>query len=167
MNRCFLPFFLIALAVVSTSCKKEARPEGLPELYPFSIKLVQGGAPLEGANVTLQSDDPALMRWPCGGNTDAEGIAKLNTFGFDGAPAGKFKVLVFKSETEGGAQNSEEAAQMMRDRAADTSQRFDLVDPKYKLDRTTPLSLEVVAGPDNPTPEFDLGEAVREEIKMK
>ena len=159
---------LLVIMVLTSfvSCKKEDRPEGLPDLYPISVKIIQDGAPLANANVTLLSSDPQLMRWPCGGCTDEQGVAKLNTYGFDGAPAGKFKVMVCKSETEGGAQTAEEAVQMMKDGVGSSEKTFDLIDPQYKNDSTTPLSLEVLAQSENPTAEFDVGASVRSEVKL-
>lgn len=156
----------VLLLTVFVGCKKEQRPEGLPDLYPLTIKIIQDGKPLEGANVTLITDDSALQRWPCGGNTNAEGIAKLNTYGFDGAPAGQFRVTVSKIETTG-AQDQEASIQAMQQGAsAPAEESFDLVDPIYKNLDKTPLTIEVAASKEGTTQEFDVGEAVREQIKM-
>jgi hypothetical protein len=157
---------LLVALVALTGCKKESRPEGLPDLYPCSVKVIQGGAPLEGANVTLITNDSALMRWPCGGMTNAEGVAILNTYGFDGAPAGQFQVTIAKTISEGGAATQEEAAQNMRDGVIVKETTIDLVDPVYKNQRTTPLTLEVQASKTNPVAEFDVGEEVREIVIM-
>ncbi len=164
LSRILIPVLLLTVFV---GCGKEKRPEGLPDLYPFSVKILQDGAPLEGANVTLITDDSALMRWPCGGNTDANGVAKLNTYGFDGAPAGKFRVTVTKTETSGGPQSDEEAAKLMQEGGVNTSTSFDLVDPVYKNQDKTPLAVEVVASKTATVAEFDVGESTRQEIKMR
>lgn len=160
-------FLSLLLLAVFFGCKQEQRPEGLPDLYPFSVRIVQDGTPLPDANVTLITDDSKLMRWPCGGNTDANGVAKLNTYGFDGAPAGKFRVTVSKSESTGGPQNSEEAVKLMQEGSAVETQVFDLVDPIYKNQDQTPLTVEVSADPKGGTAEFDVGAATRELIKMR
>lgn len=157
---------LTICATFLTACKKDSRPEGLPDLYPLSVKILQDGAPLEGASVTLVSGDAALMRWPCGGLTDAQGIAVINTYGFDGAPAGNFKVTVAKMIEEGGAASEEESAQAMIEGTAINSKMVDLVDPTYKFDTKTPLSIDVQATKENPVAEFDVGVAVHQEIKM-
>lgn len=163
-----LTYFLILTicATFLTACKKDSRPEGLPDLYPLSVKIIQDGAPLEGASVALISGDAALMRWPSGGVTNAEGIAVINTYGFDGAPVGSFKVTVTKTVEEGGAATEEEAAQAMIEGTANNAKMVDLVDPTYKFDSKTPFSIDVQASQDNPTPEFDVGSAVHETVKM-
>ncbi len=160
---------LILLALCAsflTACKKDSRPDGLPDLYPISIKILQEGAPLEGASVTLVSGDAALMKWPTGGVTNAEGIAVMNTYGFEGAPAGNFKVTVAKMVEEGGAATEEEAAQAMIEGTAINSKMVDLVDPTFKYDSKTPFTVDVQASKENPTPEFDVGAAVHQEVRM-
>lgn len=155
---------LLLTVLLLPSCQKEQRPEGLPELYPFSVKIIQDDAPLADANVTLITDDSSLLRWPCGGNTDENGIARLNTYGFDGAPAGQFRVTVFKTETEG--ESPEQAAQMMQEGTVDASKTFDLIDPIYKNQNKTPLVVEVLPTKENPIPEFNIGKSVKTEIKL-
>src|SRR5690606_8372893 len=80
----------------------ESRPEGLPALFPASVTIEQDGKPLSDATVTLVPTDPALARWPVGGQTDATGTANLKTYmQYEGAPAGSFKVTVNKNITKG------------------------------------------------------------------
>lgn len=157
----------ITVAASLAGCKKDSRPEGLPDLYPISVKVIQDGAPLEGAHVAFISSDPKLMRWPCGGATGADGIAKINTYGFDGAPEGKFAVTVSKYESEGGM-TAEESAAAMKDGSAPPPQSesvYNLVGMNFGNSSKTPLSVEVKAVELNETPEFDVGKAERNVIK--
>ena len=87
----------LLLAVTVTACKRN-RPEGCPKLYPCTLKVIQGGEPLEGATVNVFPDDPELARWPITGLTDADGQVVLMTQTFLGAPLGSYTVTVSKSE---------------------------------------------------------------------
>ena len=157
----------VMVAASLVGCKKDPRPEGLPKLYPISVKIVQEGEPLEGAHVAFVSSDPQLMRWPCGGQTGADGIAKINTYGFDGAPEGVFKVTVSKYETEGGMTAEESVAAMQSDSKDPPKGEsvYNLVAPDFGNSSKTTLSVEVKAVEVNETPEFDVGKAERTVIK--
>ncbi len=164
-------FFVICVVIAGSllGCKKDSRPEGLPKLYPISVKIVQEGAPLEGAHVAFVSSDPKLMRWPCGGVTDVEGIAKINTYGFDGAPEGVFKVTVSKYETEGGM-TAEESAEAMKSDSNETMKGesvYNLVAKDFGNSSKTTLSVEVKATNTNETPEFDVGKVERSVIMKR
>ncbi|MDO5553211.1 MAG: hypothetical protein Q4G68_05580 [Planctomycetia bacterium] len=74
-----IPIFILFCLPFMTGCFQEPRPDGLPKLYPMSIKITQEGTPLTDASVGLISSDPELQRWPAGANTDANGIAKIFT----------------------------------------------------------------------------------------
>jgi len=162
----FIPCVVaIAATMVLGACKGEKRPDGLPKLYPCSVKIIQGGAPLAGADVMLVANDPNLMRWPSGGSTDETGVDKLNTYGFNGVPEGTFKVMVVKTETEGAASPEEAIKKMQEGGAAASEETFDLVSQEYRDQTTTPFTLEVKAS-GNETKEFDVGEAVRIPVRM-
>ena len=87
----------LLLAVMITACKPN-RPKGCPKLYPCTLKIIQGGEPLEGALVNIYPDNPDLARWPIVGLTDAEGQVVLMTQTFLGAPLGSYTVTVSKAE---------------------------------------------------------------------
>ncbi|MDO4585829.1 MAG: carboxypeptidase-like regulatory domain-containing protein [Planctomycetia bacterium] len=166
MNLKYCLLILILIGGMIPGCNKKQRPEGLPELYPFAIKVIQDGQPLAGANISLVAQDPALMRWPCGGNTNEEGIVKLTTYGFEGVPAGQFKVLIMKTETIGGVHNAEEAKRQREGEDFGKEEIFNLIDPIYRDQSTSPFVIDVKASYDNPISEFDVGEAVKVPIKM-
>ncbi|MDO4586298.1 MAG: carboxypeptidase regulatory-like domain-containing protein [Planctomycetia bacterium] len=154
---------ILLVVLFFCGCKKESRPDGLPELYPCPVKVIQGGAPLAEANITLIPQDSALARWPIGGNTGADGIAHLQTYGFPGVPAGQFKVTIAKTDREGGVQNQEDAKRQMEGEDLGETITYTLIDEQFKDRFSSPLSLEVQAG-ENPITEFDVGDAIKKEL---
>ncbi len=164
-QRLFLLGAVACACVANVGCGGEKRPEGFPEVAECSIKILQEGAPLEGAKVNLVAQDPALMRWGCGGVTNADGVVELRTNGYPGAPVGSFKVVVLKTETVGGAQTKEDYQRQMQGENLGPEETFDLVDRKYADQTQTPFTLEVKAGK-NETQEFDVGAPIREPIRM-
>ena len=134
-------------------CGGQTRPAGMPRLYPASVEVTQEGTPLEGATVTLVSEDPELGRWVPTGITDTSGVAVLQTNGlYSGAPLGIYKVVIVKRVTEphpnpelAGAERGtpEEARYDQLDRAR---KMFTYVEPQYSSATDTPLTIEVIAG---------------------
>ena len=88
---------ILLLATFVTACKPN-RPKGCPKLYPCTIKVIQGGEPLEGAVVNLYPNDVDLSKWPMCGLTDANGQIKIMTQTFYGVPLGSYTVTVSKAE---------------------------------------------------------------------
>ena len=142
-------FLSMSLCVAAFCCgctKPVERPEDLPELFATEIKVNSHAGPVVDAKVTLVPADDATPKWPNGGTTNKQGIAFLKTLDqFTGVPEGQYKVLIEK--TEG------------------TSPMFDLVDPKFKNDKTTPHQVEVMRQKLNSPPPVDVGAPVRVEIK--
>ena len=92
--------FCALLALASLGCGQKT-PDGMPDLQPTTLTVIQGGSPLADATVNLKSLDPSTA-WTCGGVTDAKGVATLVTHGqYKGAPVGKYKVSVSKTAGEG------------------------------------------------------------------
>lgn len=158
------------VALLSVAGCGETRPDGMPETYPTSIIITQDGAPLAGATVVLYPEDSTLTRWPVGATTDETGTAKMTTSTkYAGAPAGKFKVIVNKTVTEGDPVPKHPGKDATReqineyDRALKTGkfEIFKVVEQKYRTAGTTPLSVEVAASGENSFTE-DVGKAVKE-----
>lgn len=148
----------------------EPLPEGMPSLHSAKVTVTQGGAPLADASVTLIPEDSTLSRWPVGAKTDASGSASLQTMSkFSGAPAGKYKVIVNKSITEGeeipahpgASATPEQMKEYDKAMKAGGRQVFFVVEEKVRNSKTTPLSVTVEANGPN---EFalDAGKAVKE-----
>ena len=144
---------LAACCLTFAGCGGEPKPEGLPKLYPTIIQLTQDGEPIEGASVQLVSETDG--RWPIGGSTDANGSVSLSTYGkYPGVPAGKYKVLVSKTERE---KVGPEPQSMYETQAENV---YDLIDPVYSRAGTTTLEVEVKPGKNSLGP-FDLGAKIR------
>lgn len=156
--RKLLVLALCLLIVTTASCKQEKRPAGMPEIYPCSLKIVQDSAPLADAEVSVVSSDPQIVRFPCGGVSDQDGIVELKTMGFKGAPAGSFKVVVSKIEYLNQPKSYDEAQKFQSEGIKEES--FDLVDRKFGDASTTDLQIEIQQSNSAPI-EIDVGEAVR------
>ncbi|MDR1493108.1 MAG: carboxypeptidase-like regulatory domain-containing protein [Planctomycetaceae bacterium] len=86
--------FLIGAA----GCHSSKIPDGFPQsLTPFTVKLQNQGQPVEGAAVSLISED-ANAGYLATALTGNDGIAKLetsiNVFSRPGVPAGKYKGII-------------------------------------------------------------------------
>ena len=173
MKRIFVIFLLSAVCFLPSlfmGCGGERRPDGMPRLYPASIQIMQEGTPLDGATVTLVSEDAELGRWAPTGITDASGVAVMQTNGlYSGAPLGTFKVVVAKRLTEPHP-NPELAAAphghpdaARYDRLNNERKTFNYVATQYSSIAETPLSVEIVSG--QRTYSIDVGERVREEVR--
>ena len=129
-----------ALLLCMTGCNRPERPDGFPVLYPCEVAITLDGVPLEGANVKLNSPD---ARWPPGGITNAQGVARINTYSHPGAPAGEYKVLVSKYELpEAIGDNDDHSGQ-------DGPSAKLLLQEKFRSPDTTPLRCSVTKAGSN------------------
>lgn len=88
---------LACLCFVS-ACRRTDYPEGFPKIHPVKIKVVEGGAPLEGVKITVAYDNAQTRKWGTSGFTAADGVANLSTRGFEGAPEGSAVLLLEKRD---------------------------------------------------------------------
>ncbi|MDO4586887.1 MAG: carboxypeptidase regulatory-like domain-containing protein [Planctomycetia bacterium] len=145
--------FLISGIVFGCGKKK---PDGMPKLVPCEVSVIQDGKPLEGAVVSFYSD---TIKWSISGTTDANGLAKIHTHGtYPGSPEGEFKVTVTKTVIEQTTQPEPVSASV----TVSPSPSYDSVDSQYKMRNSTPLTITVSG---KTTQSFDVGAAVRDEIK--
>lgn len=119
-----------------------ALPEGAKPTKPIAVKVTYKGAPVEKAIVTFITGDTAAT-----GITDAAGVAKMKTyFDGDGSILGTHKVIVTKTEVEGGgneaATDSTEYDPAAAEAAAPPPVKH-LVPQKYGSPVTTDLTVEV------------------------
>lgn len=147
-----LLFVFCTLSIVIAGCGP-ALPDGMPKLYPTTLTFTQEGKPLAEASVVLipQFDCP----WMVGGLTDANGQVPLKTHGkYDGAPAGKFKICVTKTVSEG------ELPSMDSSQARVAMTFYEAVELQYSKAETTPLEIDIEP---KQTEEktFDVGKAVK------
>ena len=139
-----LLIFLLGLVTCAGCFGGPKKPAGLPELHPLALTLTQGGQPLADAIVSLKPLDNANI-WAVGGVSDVQGAVKVMTAGdFQGAPAGKYKVTVIKTETEANGKIKTD---------------YSVIDQKLTSPTTTTLEVDVAPGKNTKT--LDVGEAVR------
>jgi hypothetical protein len=99
MKKLLLTFSLLLCVTLIVGCGPK-RPEGMPALLSCVLTIqYEDGSPVDNASVSLAPEDASLMQWSISGSTNASGVATITTNGdFTGAPAGKYKVVVRKSE---------------------------------------------------------------------
>ena len=115
---------------------------------------------MAGAKVIFFQQDVQGTTWIVAGLTDANGIASMRTNGtLVGAPAGKFKITVAKIEEPEFVQITRENYGNPRDLT-----RYDLIDPKFGSEKSTPLTFEVAAQKN--THEIHVGDPVRIEQRI-
>lgn len=161
---------IFVLSLMLSGCSSETLPEGMPPLFPAKLTFTQEGKALGDAAVALMNTEPSMMRWTVGGRTDSNGVLTVKTLGkYNGVPAGKYIILVTKTERFAGGTEKQPVPQ--DDKAAkeyyakiNKEQKFfDYVDLKYSAPETSGLEIEI--SPDGNEQTFDLGKAVKIEKK--
>ncbi|MDR1964793.1 MAG: carboxypeptidase-like regulatory domain-containing protein [Planctomycetaceae bacterium] len=154
---------LLLYIIIFAGCRQERTPpDGLPNLYPCTIFITQEGKPVEYATVTLHSSPP--LPWTVNGKTAADGTATVFTHGyFNGAPLGQYKVTVRKIKTVAPPMpevlpKSEAALSKLYDKIEAETKDYDLIDPQFGNENTTPL--EITVEKRMPKTTFDVGKSV-------
>lgn len=114
MKRIHLNLLLLAvLCVVVNGCGPK-KPADFPEIYPFTVKVVDGETPIEGVQVYFLYDKNPIVA----GKTDAKGIATISTtvqkYTENGAPAGEYRVQCTKDPLAEHWKTPEEQSQMSK-----------------------------------------------------
>ena len=157
---CVFVFLLFA------GCGGDKLPPGIPKLYPATLTVIQDGKPLAGAEIIMINVDPAI-NWSAGGVTDQNGVLKLRTQGrYNGAPAGRYKVAVEKTEIPDIVRpeepsNSEEMTEYNRIIREIRENTFHVVDQKFGMEKT---KLEVEISPSNLKVTVDVSPAVHVKV---
>ena len=146
LKRMFLFASILFSMVLVSACNRTQYPLGFPKIYPCKVKVVSGGAAVEGVSVKLAASDEMLKKWGGAGATNAEGIATIRCRGFDGAPVGQFKVMLEKRdppviEVSPG-----------KFEAGNTENQLN---PEYAAEETTPFAFEMTKK-QKTVPVFDL-----------
>ncbi|MDR1492822.1 MAG: hypothetical protein LBT05_08880 [Planctomycetaceae bacterium] len=135
---------VVLLTALSFAGCGQSLPKGMPPLYPCVITLTQEGVPLEGASVALIPEDTTL-RFTFAGATASTGSVEMYSHGkHRGVPAGKYKLLVTKTDKE-----------IQNGKIWDVS----LVDVQYANPDKSPLEVDIVKKKNKFT--FELGKAAR------
>ncbi len=134
-RHCMTVFCCLSVVSIAVSCSS-----GSAKLYPVSGIVTVNGSPLAAGSVTLYADvarGNATMEIP--GGEIKNGKYELFTGQKAGAPAGFYKVVVISTTFSGKKIPTKGAtAQMPRS----------LINVKYGDPGRTPLTFEVVAGPE-------------------
>ena len=161
---------LIVTLMTFTGCQfgGETLPEGLPKLVPATIQLTQDGTPLAGATVML-FDTSGSQQWSPGGLSDSNGTIELYTNGrYKGAPEGKFKVVVTKTETDpsklGTAPSEDDPkyGEHLNQLANEKRDSYTLIEKKFTDAKNTPLEVEIKKGGE--VQKLDVGAKVKIKI---
>ena len=169
MKNIFLILGFVTL-LIFTGCPfgGEKLPEGLSNVVPVTIQLTQDGAPLAGATVLL-IDTTGSREWSPGGLTDDKGTIDLYTNGrYKGAPEGKYKVVVTKTETDpsklGPAPSTSDPgySEYLGKLASEKRDTYTLIDKQFTDAKSTPLEVEIKKG--GPVQKFDVGAKVKIKI---
>ena len=94
MRSCFFMALLLG-TLCFAGCGGEKVPDGMPELFDFTVVVTQDGKPLDGAMVILE-DPKGKISYGVTAITDSSGKAKMTTGQWNGAPAGEYNVAVRK-----------------------------------------------------------------------
>ncbi|MDR1491543.1 MAG: carboxypeptidase-like regulatory domain-containing protein [Planctomycetaceae bacterium] len=146
----------ILTASLIAGCQDQSRPADLPTLFPCAILITQDGKPLDGAVVELVPVDAANAKYRASSATDADGKAVLTTYGFDGVPAGRYKVCVWKTVVEGVKQFTNADGETVNTNGVD----YQTVEPQYSSAETTPHEINI-ADKKTPLISFDVGKPIK------
>ncbi len=154
-----IAFFAAILAVLTFGgCKKDNRPEDMPPLFSCVITVLQEGVPLDEAAVSFVPIDGGVdAKYRAVGIANDEGKATMKTYGFEGAPAGKYKVTVRKLVVEDGPTITNSDGEEVTMRGAE----YQAVERKYMDAKTTPHEIEITADKKTHEATFDVGKQIK------
>ena len=158
MKKFFVFVMSIFAVVLLNGCKKDSRPADMPPLFPCVITIMQEGTPLEGAAVSFVSADEASAKYNAVGVTDAQGKATMKTYGFEGAPTGKYKVTVRKLVVEEGPKITNSDGEEVTTHGAE----YQAVERKYMDAKTTPHEIEILDSKKAIEVTFDVGKIIKQ-----
>ena len=147
-----LPLLLCVTLIIG--CGGPKRPPGMPPLKGCVLTIqYEDGSPVDKAMVSLAPEGEELRQWSISGTANASGVATIYTNGdFAGAPAGKYKVVVRKTEVVPTGKNDEYGDPITGSRS--------LVAEEFSNSGKTPLSLEVGSSPVKETFTVKKGDSV-------
>lgn len=165
-----IPYFVVGLFFCNLVGCWRNLPEGIPPRYSCQITVTGDGTAIEGANVMLLPElpDPSGKTWTPMGTTDVNGVAQLFTNArYEGAPAGKYKIIVMKLVGEknpdmpsGPPEDSLESLDWQAQWMDLATLEYDVIDTRYGRAATTPSEIEIVKGKMNKA-QIDVGSTVR------
>ena len=157
MSRYFC--FALCSLLLFSGCSESSRPSDLPPLFPCTVSVTQGGGPLVGAYVELVSPDSPTYRPSA--STDENGNAAIMTYGFSGAPVGKYKIIVRKSIEDDIVMGKDEYGVD----AVVSSNRYNVVADIHGDASRSPHEVEVTASSKGVQATIDVGDAIRVRVR--
>jgi hypothetical protein len=167
----FLMFCSVILLTISiTGCQSGSEiPADLPKLNPCKLTITQEGSPLEAASVTLRLVG-GTQQWYPSGQTDSSGNIDFYTNGrYKGVPAGKYKIVATKFETEPSKlppappEDDPKYGKWLEQSQQEVRANFQLIEQKFTKAETTTLEIDVTDGKET-TGTFDVGKKVRNKM---
>jgi hypothetical protein len=156
MSKQIIVFIFVIGTIVYSGCNRESKPADFPKLYHCQIKVTQNNVPVSDIQVSLY-DINVTNRWVVFGQTDHNGNATIRTHGsFNGAPAGKYKVVLTKLEEEGQGWDNPDSP---TPKWVEDIKIYSLIDEKYTKPETTPFELVIESKSVAET--FEIGQPVR------
>ncbi|MDR0521247.1 MAG: hypothetical protein LBH00_05270 [Planctomycetaceae bacterium] len=154
---------LLIVTLTLNGCGDTSRPKDLPKLYPCTITITQEGKPLIGATVEFIPADAANAKFRAVSTTGEDGSVNMSTYGFAGAPAGKYKVIVTKTMDDDFVYAAEVNPES-GEKDIVSFHTYRLVEEKYSTAETTPFEIEITGKERSVTKTFDAGKAVKEKV---
>jgi hypothetical protein len=156
--------YIILLIFITSivSCGDKSRPSDLPPLYSCMVIATQNGKPIEEAMIMFESTDSVGVKYSAAAITGANGTALMKTYGFQGVPVGKYKVVITKIVSEAAEYKLNESTGKEE---AVNSKRYRLVESQFTSAETTPHEIEITGKEKNITKTFDVGKAVKDFIE--
>lgn len=161
--------FLLIFSLVTGCQTKVPTPPDMPRLSNCKITITQENVPLDNATVSLvNAESNGTGKWGAGGKTNASGEVEIYTNGFyQGAPAGKYKIVITKTEIEPSrnppppSPESPDYENWIKKYGNEIRPVYSLVEKKFTLADTTPLEIEIQDGKSISTT-LDIGKKVKE-----
>ncbi|MDR2172154.1 MAG: hypothetical protein LBP59_18570 [Planctomycetaceae bacterium] len=143
--------------------KRSNLPADFPKIYPCEISVVQEGNPLTEANVFFSPIGNAdKYASGCSGVTDVNGKANILTYGKNGVPAGKYKILISKLKDEGGVEVEDAFVGSKKIQGAKV---YSYVEAKYSDKDLTPYEIEIKEQKNTHALQCDVGLAIRQYLR--
>ncbi|MDR1382465.1 MAG: hypothetical protein LBJ67_01260 [Planctomycetaceae bacterium] len=137
-------------------------PGDFPKIYPCEISVIQEGKPLEDAMVSLNPiGNTDKYAGGCSATTDAHGKAFLMTYGQNGIPAGKYKILISKLKDEGG----KEVEDPFGIKSIQGGKVYSYIEAKYSDKNLTPYEIEIKDKKEVQTLQCDVGAAIHKYLR--
>ncbi|MDR2642793.1 MAG: carboxypeptidase-like regulatory domain-containing protein [Planctomycetaceae bacterium] len=150
--------FLFIVTLIIGGCSAGDKPADLPKLYPCEVTVMQDNLPLAEAAVEFIPVNSANAKYRAGSVTDKNGNVSMTTYGFQGVPIGKYKVVISKDvldDLEYADNHSTGQKEIVR------FKKYQTVDPKYSSAETTPHEIEITGKEKKQQYIFDTGKTIK------